>query len=173
MSGTCHSTAVWHIRETWLLSTNLFMPGLRSPDIRRREQCVPVVKQSKYAVSILQVEANAITCVCKRDVWKRLCDHCSSCRGTHYGQLGSWLCIHKTSFTAQQQWQSPGLAEGWSCTGSTYTSPELFFPQVFMKTPFHSFLFLIHFIMAAVIYSLSKVQKCNNGILKKLRYYFL
>lgn len=71
------------------MSTNLFMPALRSPDIRRKEQCVPVLKHGKYADSILQVEANAITCACKGDVWRRMCDHCIPCRDTHCGQLGS------------------------------------------------------------------------------------
>lgn len=163
---TCHSTAVWDTRETWHISTNLFMPVPWSPDIRRKEQCVPMLEHDRYAVSIFQVEAYATTCVCKRDVWRRIYDHCTACRGTHCGQLGSWLYIHKTSFTARQQ--NPRLLERWSCTDSTCTSPELFLLQVFMKTAFYSCLFLTHFITAAMIYSLSKVWTCNNRILKKL-----
>lgn len=168
VAETCHNTTAWHIRETRLMSTSLLTPALQSPVIRRKEQCVSRLNHGKYTDSIWLVEANVVTRVSKRGGWRRMCEYCIPPRDTHCGQLRSWPCIHRTSFIVKQQWQKLSLAEGWSRTGSTYTSPEPFFLQVFMKIAFCSCSFLIHFTTAVMICSLCKAWTCNDRILEKL-----
>lgn len=115
-----------------------------SPDIRRKEECVPVLKHGKYADSILQVEANAITCVCKTDVWRRMCDLVFLV-GAHV--VDSWAHDYVSTrlhSLQEQQWQNPRLMEGWSCTDSTCIRAILFsgfydncFLLLLIPYPFH------------------------------------
>lgn len=75
----------------WFMSTHLLAPALRSPVIRRKEQCVPRLRCVKHRENILPVEANTVTRVVRREVRGRMCEYCSPCRGTRGGQLCSCL----------------------------------------------------------------------------------
>lgn len=102
--------------------------------------------------------------VCAREICGERCVTIVFLVGAHI--VDSWAHDYASTrlhSLQKQQWQNPRLAEGWSCTDSTCT-------RAFHFTGFYgncfSYLFLIYFIMVAMIYSLSKSEYPTTGYRK-------